>query len=66
MTINEARSILGQNGIDVYTAHASFGSSRRGIHGRPTYRVYLPGSTEPQVLTLPQVRQLASDIYFGR
>ncbi len=59
MTINEARSILDQAGIGVVNNRASFSSSRRGIHGRPTYRVYLQGATEPQVMTLPQVRSLA-------
>lgn len=65
MTIKDAREILAQNGIEVYTNHASFGSSRRGIHGGATYRVYLQGATEPTVMTLAQVRQLAHDTYFG-
>jgi|GEM_PF-1086706 len=59
MTINEALSILGEAGIGVINNRAAFSSSRRGIHGRPTYRVYLPGAAKPQVCTLRQVRELA-------
>jgi hypothetical protein len=59
MTISQARQILGQAGIGVINNHASFSSSRRGIHGAPTYRVYIPGATEPQILKLNQVRELA-------
>lgn len=59
MTINEAGAILGEAGIGVFINHAAFGSSRRGIHGGATYRVYMPGASQPQVMTLRQVRQLA-------
>lgn len=59
MTIKEAGEILGKAGISVFNNHASFSSSRRGIHGAPTYRVYMPGATRPQVLNLRQVRELA-------
>jgi hypothetical protein len=59
MTISQARNILDKAGIGVVNNRASYSSSRRGIHGRPTYRVYLPGATEPQVLNLAQVRELA-------
>ena len=59
MTIAEAREILAQDGIEVHNNRAAFSSSRRGIHGAPTYRVYFPGATEPKILKLAQVRDLA-------
>ena len=65
MTITEAREILAQAGIEVYNNRASHSSSRRGIHGTPTYRVYKPGASEPEILKLNQVRNLANAIYTG-
>jgi hypothetical protein len=61
MTLSQARRILDQAGITVVNNRPSFSSSRRGIHGGPTYRVYRPGDTfaQAQVMTLVQVRQLA-------
>jgi hypothetical protein len=59
MTISDAFTIIGQAGIGICNNRASFSSSRRGIHGAPTYRVYMPGATEPQIMKLNQVRQLA-------
>lgn len=59
MTINEACTILGQAGIGICNNRCAFSSSRRGIHGAPTYRVYMPGAAEPQIMKLNQVRQLA-------
>jgi len=61
MTIEQAKAILGQVGYGIVNNRPAFGSSRRGIHGRPTYRVYAPGSTQPVLMTLPQVRQLACE-----
>jgi len=61
MTISQARKILDQAGYAVVNNRPGFGSSRRGIHGAPTYRVYAPGASEPTLMTLPQVRQLACD-----
>jgi len=63
MNITEAREILAQAGISVYNNHASYSSSRRGVHGGATYRVYMPGATEPKILKLRQVRELANSIY---
>ena len=63
MTITEAREILAQAGIDVYNNRASHSSSRRGIHGAPTYRVYKPGADKPEILKLNQVRDMANAIY---
>ena len=63
MNISEARQILDEAGIGVINNRPSFSSSRRGIHGAPTYRVYMPGATEPTILKLNQVRELANSIY---
>jgi hypothetical protein len=63
MTIAQARQILSQAGYGVFNNRASFSSSRRGIHGRPTYRVYAPGADQPVVMTLQQVRELACEQY---
>ncbi len=63
MTITEAREILAQAGIDVYNNRASHSSSRRGIHGAPTYRVYKPGADKPEILKLNQVRDMGNAIY---
>lgn len=63
MTITEAREILTQAGIGVYNNRPSSSSSRRGIHGAPTYRVYLPGSPEPQIMKLNQVRDFAASLF---
>ena len=63
MTISEARKILDRAGIAVFSNHASSSSSRRGIHGAPTYRVYLPGAKHPEIMKLNQVRALAQKVY---
>jgi len=63
MTISEARQILNNAGINVYNNRPAFRSSRRGIHGTPTYRVYMPGAEQPKILKLHQVRDLAHKIY---
>lgn len=59
MRIKEACEILSDAGIGVCANHAAFSSSRRGIHGAPTYKVYMPGATTPQIMKLGQVRELA-------
>ncbi|AZB50532.1 hypothetical protein [Synechococcus phage S-H1] len=63
MTISEARHILSQAGISVYNNRVAHASSRRGIHGAATYRVYLPGAKQPQIMKLHQVRALAHNTY---
>ena len=62
MDIKRARDILTAAGYTVVNNRASFSSSRRGIHGKPTYRVYRPGSSEPEVWGLRQVREFALDL----
>ena len=63
MTISEARKILDHAGITVYNNRAAYSSSRRGIHGGATYRVYLPGAEQPEIMKLNQVRDLARKAY---
>jgi hypothetical protein len=64
MTISQAREILNAAGIGIYNNNSTHSSSRRGIHGAATYRVYLPGSEQAQIMKLPQVRELAAN-YLG-
>jgi hypothetical protein len=64
MTISQAREILNAAGIGIHNNHPAHSSSRRGIHGAATYQVYLPGAEGPQIMKLPQVRELAAS-YLG-
>lgn len=62
MNIDNARNILSAAGYTVVNNSPSFSSSRRGIHGKPTYRVYRPGCGQPEVWGLRQVREFALDL----
>jgi hypothetical protein len=59
MTLSQSLEILCSLGWDVRLAPRSTYSIQKGLPGPRGYHVYKPGSTQPERMSLRQVRDLA-------
>jgi hypothetical protein len=59
VTIAEVCSVLESHGYGVFVNYAPTAASRRGANAGRGYRVWAPGATNAQVLSLAAVRKLA-------